>query len=201
MINKSRSQFQTYQGILSRTEQSHRLPINTRPGSHLRIVVENQGRIGYGPLTGELKGITGNVTLGGVRLTDWKHSGSGNWSQIIQEINELPVRERNESTLDYEKPKLYRGNFVLQETPADTLLDPTGWGKGVAFINGHNLGRYWPAMGPQVTLYVPGVWLNPAPQNNTLILINFEQDPCFGHIECEIGFSDKHVLDAPTPYK
>jgi beta-galactosidase len=26
-------------------------------------------------------------------------------------------------------------------------------------VNGHNLGRYW-HVGPQQTLYVPGVWLN-----------------------------------------
>ena len=28
--------------------------------------------------------------------------------------------------------------------------------KGVAYINGYNIGRYWPSMGPQLTLYVPG---------------------------------------------
>ena len=30
-----------------------------------------------------------------------------------------------------------------------------GWGKGILFINGANLGRYW-SVGPQRTLYVPG---------------------------------------------
>lgn len=34
-----------------------------------------------------------------------------------------------------------------------------GWGKGVVFINGKNLGRYW-SIGPQQTLYVPGPWLH-----------------------------------------
>lgn len=33
-----------------------------------------------------------------------------------------------------------------------------GWGKGVVFINGKNLGRYW-SIGPQLTLYLPGPWL------------------------------------------
>jgi beta-galactosidase len=32
------------------------------------------------------------------------------------------------------------------------------WGKGVVWINGHNLGRYW-QVGPQQTLYVPAEWL------------------------------------------
>ncbi len=41
---------------------------------------------------------------------------------------------------------------------ADTYLDMRGWTKGVAFINGHNLGRFW-EVGPQQTLYVPAPWL------------------------------------------
>ena len=32
------------------------------------------------------------------------------------------------------------------------------WGKGIVFINGINIGRYW-QVGPQQTLYIPGVWL------------------------------------------
>ena len=38
--------------------------------------------------------------------------------------------------------------------PKDTFLQLDGWSKGVAFLNSHNLGRYWPIMGPQVTLYI-----------------------------------------------
>ncbi len=33
-----------------------------------------------------------------------------------------------------------------------------GWGKGVAFVNGRNAGRYW-KIGPQQTLFVPASWL------------------------------------------
>lgn len=33
-----------------------------------------------------------------------------------------------------------------------------GWFKGVVFVNGKNLGRYW-ERGPQFTLYVPKQWL------------------------------------------
>ena len=32
------------------------------------------------------------------------------------------------------------------------------WGKGIVYVNGHHLGRYW-SVGPQQTLYLPGVWL------------------------------------------
>ncbi|CAB4037765.1 beta-galactosidase-1 2 isoform X1, partial [Paramuricea clavata] len=47
-----------------------------------------------------------------------------------------------------------------------------GWHKGVAFINGHNLGRYW-KIGPQKTLYVPAPWLKEG--KNTVLI--FEQHP------------------------
>lgn len=32
------------------------------------------------------------------------------------------------------------------------------WGKGVVWVNGHSLGRYW-SIGPQQTLYLPAEWL------------------------------------------
>lgn len=38
-------------------------------------------------------------------------------------------------------------------------LGPQGWEKGVVFINGLNLGRYW-SIGPQQALYLPGPFLN-----------------------------------------
>jgi beta-galactosidase len=34
----------------------------------------------------------------------------------------------------------------------------SNWGKGVVWVNGHNLGRYW-NIGPQQTIYVPVEWL------------------------------------------
>ena len=53
---------------------------------------------------------------------------------------------------------LYEGTFHLSDT-GDTFIDMEDWGKGIIFINGVNIGRYWYA-GPQQTLYIPGVWLN-----------------------------------------
>lgn len=62
---------------------------------------------------------------------------------------------------DASGPALYRGQFTVSQT-GDTFLDMGGWGKGCVWINGHNLGRFW-YIGPQQTLYVPGVWLKEAP--------------------------------------
>ena len=52
------------------------------------------------------------------------------------------------------------------------------WGKGIVFINGKNIGRYW-HVGPQQTLYVPGVWLKKG-QNEIVI---FEQQHDKHHTE------------------
>jgi beta-galactosidase len=40
----------------------------------------------------------------------------------------------------------------------DTYVDMTAWTKGVVWVNGHNLGRYW-TIGPQHRLYCPAPWL------------------------------------------
>lgn len=44
------------------------------------------------------------------------------------------------------------------DQPGDTFIDMRAWGKGIIFINGKHIGRYW-KVGPQQTLYIPGVWL------------------------------------------
>ena len=43
------------------------------------------------------------------------------------------------------------------ELPAgrDLFLDISGWGKGMVWVNGVNLGRFW-SKGPTATMYVPG---------------------------------------------
>ena len=44
------------------------------------------------------------------------------------------------------------------DTPGDTFLDLHSWGKGVVWVNGHCLGRYW-NIGPTqtaLTLQAPG---------------------------------------------
>ncbi|WP_460501986.1 beta galactosidase jelly roll domain-containing protein, partial [Hymenobacter agri] len=52
--------------------------------------------------------------------------------------------------------------------PTDTYLDMRQWGKGVVWVNGHNMGRYW-AIGPQQTLYVPAEWLKKGANTITVL--------------------------------
>ena len=57
----------------------------------------------------------------------------------------------------------------------DTYINVRGWGKGLAFINGFNLGWYWPLMGPQGTQYIPGPLLKAG--SNEIILVETELAP------------------------
>ena len=47
--------------------------------------------------------------------------------------------------------------------------------QGVAWVNGFNLGWYWPDRGPQMTLFIPGPLLRPG--NNEVILLEMHRLP------------------------
>ena len=68
----------------------------------------------------------------------------------------------------------FRGNFFI--TPeGDTFLDMTNFKKGVVWVNGHNLGRYW-EKGPQKRLYCPASWLRNG-QNEIIIFDLLQTEP------------------------
>ena len=67
-------------------------------------------------------------------------------------------------------PAYYRSAFSIDQ-PGDFFLDCRRWGKGMVWINGHNLGRYW-SIGPQQTLFVPGCWL--VAGENELVIFDLE---------------------------
>lgn len=66
-----------------------------------------------------------------------------------------------------EMPGFWRTTVNVSQ-PGDCFLDMRPWSKGMAWVNGHNLGRYW-NIGPQQTMYVPGAWLKPG-ENEIVIL-------------------------------
>ncbi len=57
----------------------------------------------------------------------------------------------------------------------DSFLAMPGWSKGVLFLNGLNLGWYWPQVGPQMTMYIPGPMLRDG--ENELILLETVASP------------------------
>jgi beta-galactosidase len=132
-------------GVMSRDahERSVVLP-GTR--GELVIVVEDQGRVDYGPRIGEHKGLIGGVALDGVELTDWCVRPVD-----LDRVPELAAHARRSGLPT--GPALAHGVIELDE-PADVFLDTLHWGKGLVWVNGFLLGRYW-RRGPQRTLIVP----------------------------------------------
>lgn len=104
-----------------------------------------------------------------------------------------------ESTLTISKtlnngPVILRGNFSISGQPMDTYLNTDDWGKGVAFVNGRNLGRYWPLAGPQITLYVPASYLRTG--ENELLLVELEYIP----MSKEMKLQNQPILDYTVQY-
>jgi beta-galactosidase len=56
-------------------------------------------------------------------------------------------------------------------SPADTFLDMSAFGKGFAWVNGHNLGRIWD-IGPQRSLYLPAPWMEQG--DNTVVVFDLQ---------------------------
>ena len=71
--------------------------------------------------------------------------------------------------------------------------------QGIALVHSKNkltnLGRYWPNLGPQVTLYTPGVFMTPSATNN-LVLIEFEGSSCQTSSNCVVEFIDYPIIDS-----
>lgn len=66
--------------------------------------------------------------------------------------------------------------------------------QGQVWINGVNVGRYWPARGPQETLYVPASILSTAAPNNVTVL-ELEEAPCSSDL-CRVEFTATPILNA-----
>jgi beta-galactosidase len=148
------------QGIVSRDQpQTIKLDI-TPAGAQLDILVENMGRINYGPYMLDRKGITQGVRLGNQFLFDW--------TIYPLPLNNLAALKWGQSACT--TPAFFQGKFKIDKRE-DTFLSLPGWKKGVVFINGFNLGRYW-EIGPTKTLYVPAPILRSG--DNELVIFELE---------------------------
>jgi len=140
----------------------HELVAEYRPGSNLDILVENMGRVNFGPrLEKQRKGIDGCVLLNGHQHMNWTH-----YSLPLDNLEQLDFTKGSQEA----GPAFYRFEFMVDEA-GDTFVDFTGWGKGCIFINGFNLGRFW-EIGPQKRLYLPAPLLKQG--KNEIIIFETE---------------------------
>lgn len=164
-------------GIIERSLRNDQVFINLKEGekAKLDILVENMGRVNYGPFMFDRKGI-----LGGVRFGQMYHFG---WDIYNLTLDTLPEKY---SASPAKAPLFLKGYFDVREI-GDTFLYLDNFTKGVAFVNGFNLGRYYTPAGPQKSLYVPA----PLLQKGRNEIVVFETD---GYAENIVEFKDKPDL-------
>lgn len=125
--------------------QEWEIQADAEPGDQLCILMENMGRVNFGPrMEEQRKGIDGCVQINGHMHHEWR--------QYCLPLDNL---DRLDYTRGYEEglPAFYRFELTVEKR-GDTFLELPGWGKGCVFVNGFNIGRYW-EIGPQKRLYIP----------------------------------------------
>jgi len=135
-----------------RGESTVEIPL-LKATARLDILVEGMGRVNYGEAIIDRKGITDKVLLyDGEKEVELK-----NWT-----IYNLPVDYKFQTKANFKPtpatgPAWYKASFSLART-GYTYLNMSSWGKGMVWVNGYNLGRFW-KIGPTQTLCLPGCYL------------------------------------------
>ncbi|KAJ3669603.1 hypothetical protein LUZ60_011553 [Juncus effusus] len=168
---------QKYVGVIERWANNAPLNIpNLGCSSNitLSILVENMGRVNYGPYIYDRKGILSAVQLNGFTLHQWKMYPIS-FDQLVNFSKYSFIKLKYHHKEDESKtPALYRASFIINSTNTikDTFISFRGLNKGVAFVNNFNIGRFWPVAGPQCTLYVPAPILKQG--ENILVIFELE---------------------------
>jgi beta-galactosidase len=169
-------------GTLDRHYHQDHLAITAAAGAQLDILIENMGRLNSTKrMRDETKGIH-DALLNREPLRGW-------------EIYPLPMDPAPHVSSSAARliagPHFAEGSFTLKKV-GDTFLDTRDLGMGAVWINGHALGRFWD-IGPQATLYLPGVWLKKG-KNDLVIFELLKNDP-----QPKLAGLTQPILDAPTP--
>jgi beta-galactosidase len=187
-------------GVLARDHHDRAIALPADARGTLELLVEDQGRVDYGPRIGEPKGLIGTALLGGEPLRRWEvlPIDLGDLSAVAAALDAAGPAGPAVSAESAEGapagasvvagPVFARGHFDL-EAAADLFLDTSQWGKGVVWVNGFCLGRYW-SRGPQCTLYVPAPVVR-AGANEIVVLelhaasttVRFVEAPGLGHTD------------------
>lgn len=132
--------------VLDRESGNEYASIEVANDVQLDVLVENMGRVNFDPALRDRKGITDGVTINNQYQFGWEV-----FPLPLNDLSQLKFSPLN--NLPQAQPAFYRGSFAIEDL-ADTFLALPGWTKGVVWLNGFNLGRFW-ERGPQKTLYIP----------------------------------------------
>lgn len=190
-----------YIGKIDRRAGETSLPLPSfRKDARLDILVEAMGRINFGRAIKDFKGITEKVELiqpdgNATQLSTWQVALLPDEEAFYLEMPFSAAGEEKDPgrvqplwrSSDGRLPGVYKGSFIV-ERPADTFLDFSRWGKGLVYVNGHPLGRFW-EIGPQQTLYMPGCWLRQG--ENEIVVLDI-----IGPRERVVSGLDQPLLDS-----
>lgn len=156
-----------------------KVTLDLHPGDQLQLLVENMGRVNYwnrwsgtpNMLRDPIKGIKGDVTVGGSKLIGWASRS------LAYDEAPKPGCNRLKNITAGSPPVIYSGKVWVggsaKDDPAtrDTYLAVPRGIRGFVWVNGFNLGRFWVA-GPQQSLYLPGTILQAG--SNTITVLELE---------------------------
>lgn len=155
------------------------LPKTDNPNPILEILMEGMGHINFGQYLIDRKGITDRVVLNGMTLMNWDM-----YPLPMQAKDVQAMVDKKGSASDDKEASLFTGSFQLDST-GDSFIDMGNYRKGMVYINGHLLGRYW-NKGPQQRLYCPATFLHKG-ENRIIVFDLFMKKPA--------GITGKETLD------
>ena len=94
--------------------------------------------------------------------------------------------EWKNTVASFDGTPLFLGTDLVVDEPSDTFIKLDGFKKGIIFVNGRVLSRYW-EKGPQRSAYLPAPFLRKG--KNEITVLELE-----GYGEPEILFDDKPDL-------
>jgi beta-galactosidase len=135
----------------------------------LDILVEGMGRVNYGHAMLDRKGILEPVTLEEAGVSSDTLTG---WEVFLLPMDAAFIANLRTVCVNPRKAGLFFKATLSLDTIGDTYLDMRHWTKGLVWVNGHNLGRYW-NIGPQKRLYCPAPWLRLG--DNEVVIFDLHQ--------------------------
>lgn len=141
-----------YRGYYERTREGEPVSFTLEKGENCRIDIlcENMGRVNYGLKIMDRKGVKG------VRFNLQYHFG---WDMYPLPLDNISLLEYKHESGDVKTASFLKGTLKIEGEPHDTFMRLDGFTKGIVFVNGFNIGRYYNPAGPQKTLYVPAPML------------------------------------------
>jgi beta-galactosidase len=167
------------------------LPSREKPAV-LELLVEAMGRVNFGVEVHDRKGLRGPVVLGDDELRDWEMFSLPLDAAHLGRLKFGPAEPAPAAGAPFtrQRPGFHRFEVELEKA-GDTFLDMRPWGKGMVWVNGNNLGRFW-NIGPQQTMFVPGPWLKAG--RNEFIVLDY-----WGDSDASLAGLDKPILDVLRP--